>query len=133
MKKYPDFWHVLIGNAPAGFFFGYIFLAYLGAVAMIFIIASTRDKQSINTPIQWSWKFFFADNAARFISGFLLIPTFIRMIYEGKEIYTMTVISFGIGFGFQGLAHLAKGIGLLTTRGLASKFLPKDDETKKDS
>ncbi len=133
MDKYPDFWSIVIGHEPIGIFLGYVFLAYVGAIGMVVVVASTRDKNSLKTPVQWSWKFFWADNALRFVAGFFLIPAFIRMTYEGSDPYWMMLTAFGIGFGFQGLAHLAKGIGLLTTKKLASKFIPKEDDKEKDS
>ncbi|HVZ55836.1 MAG TPA: hypothetical protein VG870_04195 [Chitinophagaceae bacterium] len=125
MKKYPDFWSVLLGSGPHGFFFGYVVLAYIGAIGMIVILAANRDKTSPNTPEQWSWKFFWADNALRFLAGFFLIPLFVRLIYQEVGMSAMIPMSIGIGFGFQGLAYVARSIGLFTTNALSQRVAGK--------
>lgn len=125
MNKYPDFWHVIFGGGPSGYFLAYIVLAYVGAIGMILIQVANRDQDSPNTPKQWSWRFFWANNALRFVAGFFLIPLFIRLVYQEVNPNWMVGLSIGIGFGFQGLAYLAKNFGLLTTNAISQRIADK--------
>lgn len=132
MQKYPDFWQVLLGKQPPGFIFGYIALAYLASIAMVMILASTRDPDSPNTPKQWSWRFFWANNSIRFVVGFLLIPIFIRVLIEYVEGLWMLLLSIGVGFGFMGLAQLAKDFGIMTTRKISARITQQVEKAAED-
>jgi hypothetical protein len=125
VKKYPDFFSVLIGPGGAGFFFGYIVIAFICAFAMILIDASQRDIKSSRTPEKFSLRFWFADNLARFLANLLLIPIAIRLCYEYVSPTWMLFLSAGIGFGVDGLAMLAKKFGILTTNKLAERMTTK--------
>lgn len=135
MKKYPDFWHVIIGNGPVGAFLAFTLLAIICAVISIMIEVSNRDPASPATPYNFSWKFMVASNVTRFVANFLLIPIFIRLTYEYADPKWMLFISLGIGFGVDRLAMLAKQYGILTTNKLASaiadKISAKEDSTPK--
>jgi hypothetical protein len=124
MKKYPDFFSVVIGKSP-GFLLGYIVLAAICALAIIFIDAAGRDVQSARTPVKFSIRFWLADNLARLFANLLLIPIAIRMCYEYVSPVWMLALSCGIGFGVDGLALIAKNYGILTTKKLAEKMNAK--------
>jgi hypothetical protein len=125
MKKYPDFFSVLIGPGGPGFFFGYVVIAFICAFAIIFIDLSNRDVKSTRTPEKLSVRFWFADNLARFIANILLVPITIRLCYEYVSPTWMLFLSAGIGFGVEGLAMLAKKFGILTTNKLAERMTTK--------
>lgn len=124
MKKYPDFFSVLIGP-NGGFLLGYIVIAVICALVIIFIDAAGRDVSSARTPGKFSVRFWFADNLARVIANILLIPIVIRMCYEYVPPVWMLALSAGIGFGVDGLALIAKNYGILTTKKLAEKMNAK--------
>jgi phosphoglycerol transferase MdoB-like AlkP superfamily enzyme len=130
MNKYPDFFHTLIGSGPVGNFFGFVTLAVLAAWAMIFIMATQKYKSVPDTPVKWSWKYFWADNLGRFIAGLVLIPLFIRGTYQYVNPAWMVFVSIGIGFGFLGLAEVAKNFGVWTTNALSKKIADKIKETE---
>lgn len=124
MKKYPDFFSVVIGP-NAGFLFGYIFIAAICALIIIFIDAAGRDVLSSRTPVKFSLRFWLADNLARVIANLLLIPIAIRILYEYVPPVWMLALSCGIGFGVDGLALIAKNYGILTTKKLSEKMTNK--------
>lgn len=132
MQKYHDFWSVLLGKQPPGFIFGYITLAYIAAIAMVMIIASTRDPNSPNSPKEWSWRFFWVNNSIRFVVGFFLIPIFIRILIEYQQGLWLLIESIGVGFGFMGLAQLAKQIGLFTTSKISARVVQQVNQEATD-
>lgn len=131
VTKYPDFWKVIIGNAPLGSLLGYIVVAYICAGVSILIEASNRNITSANTPIKFSWQFLIAANIPRILANFMLIPIFIRLIFEYISNPTwMLFVAIGIGAGVDRLAMLFKNIGVLTSdkiaKGVADKLTPSD-------
>jgi hypothetical protein len=121
MNKYPDFFSVLVGT-NAGFLCGYIVMAAICAMVIIFIDAAGRDVSSTRTPGKFSIRFWLADNLARVVANLLLIPIAIRLSYEYVPPVWMLALSCGIGFGVDGLALLAKNYGILTTKKLSEKM-----------
>lgn len=125
ISKYPDFWHVLIGNGSLGSFLGYLVIAYICAAVSVLIETQSRDITSTNTPVNFSWKFLWAANLKRFIANFLLIPITIRLVYEYIPGTWMLLMSIGIGAGVDRLALWFKNLGILTTNKLAAKVAEK--------
>lgn len=131
MKKYPDFWSVLVGNGGAGFLLGYIVIAYICAGAIAMIDLSKRDVSSTRTPSKLSFRFWLADNVPRVLGNVLLIPITIRLLYEYVDPFWMLFLSAGIGFGSEALAMIAKKFGFLTTSKLASRITEKIENAGK--
>lgn len=125
MKKYPDFWSVLLGTGNHGFFFGYVVVSLIASIGMIMVMASQKYKSLENTPTKWSWKYFWADNLGNFIAGLFLLPIFIRLVYQYIDEGWMLAVSIGLGFGFTGLAKIANSFGLWTTNALSKRIAEK--------
>lgn len=125
MKKYPDFFSVLIGPGGPGYFFGYVVVAFICAGAIILYDLSKRDVSSARTPAKLSLQFWLADNLARIMANLLLIPIAIRLCYEYVNPTWMLFLAAGIGFGIDGLGMVAKRFGLLTTSKLAERINQK--------
>lgn len=125
MKRYPDFFNVLIGPGGPGYFFGYIVIAFICAGAIILYDISTRDAGSSRTPLKFNLWFWVADNLARVMANLLLIPIAIRLCYEYVSPTWMLFLAAGIGFGIDGLGMVAKRFGLLTTNKLAERINEK--------
>jgi branched-subunit amino acid permease len=123
MKKYPDFWSVLLGNGPHGFFFGYLAMGCIAAIAMFCILVAGRDKDGDKTPKPWSWRFFWINNLLRIVSTVVVLYLFVRVAYEYVDGVWMILLSIGLGFGFPKLTHIAKQLGILTTNKLSEKFV----------
>lgn len=121
MKKYPDFFSVLVGPTP-GFFLGYIVVAFICAGAIVLYDIGKRDVSSPRTPKDFNIKFWLADNLARVMANFILIPIAIRLCYQYVNPTWMLALSCGIGFGIDGLGMIAKNSGILTTGKLAQRI-----------
>jgi hypothetical protein len=121
MKKYPDFFSVVIGPAP-GLFLGFIVVAFVCACALVAWDVSRRDVSSERTPPDFHVRFWLADNLFRFLGNLLFIPIAIRGCYAYVPPVGMLFVSMGIGFGIDGLGMVAKEFGLLTTGKLAEKI-----------
>jgi hypothetical protein len=129
MNKYPDFWSVLLGNGHHGLFFGYIVISLIAAAGMILVMASQKYKEKPDSPVKWSWKYFFADNAGNFAASLFILPLFIRVLIEFlSDPRIMLVVSIGIGFGFYKLAKIANNAGIWTTDALSKKIAEKIKE-----
>lgn len=124
MKKYTDFWHVVIGSGPVGTFLGYVVVAYICATVFVMAGLVKRDVASTYTPVKFSLKFFLIDNLIRLLSNFLFIPIFIRLLYETVTGPFMLMLAVGIGFGADGLAQLAKKYGLYSMNKITEKIMP---------
>jgi hypothetical protein len=128
MKNYPDFWSVLLGKGPTGFFLGYCVVAIICALALMFVELKTRNVDSKRSPEKFNLKFWLLDNVARFIGNPLLIFIAIRACYEYVPPVGMLFVSMGIGFGSDGLGILFKRMGVLTTNKLAERVTEKINE-----
>lgn len=128
MDKYPDFWSVLLGNGPRGFFFGYVVLAEIAALVMMLWQASQKYKDAEGTPVKWSWTYFLTNNMLIILASLFFVPLFIRLVYEYVPPAAMIFVSIGIGFGYRYLAKLANKYGLLTTNKLSEKVTEKINE-----
>lgn len=126
MNKYPDFWSVVIGPGPLGAFLGFLVIALMAAAVRILIKASDRDITSNNTPVLFSWKFFFAHNLSRMLANFLAIPLLIRVSYQlVPDGLLMLLTAIGIGIGADYAAALLQKIGVLSNNKFASRVLDK--------
>lgn len=126
MNKYPDFWSVILGNQPPGFFFGYISVSFVSAFGIILVMASQKYKGIDNTPNKWSWKYFFVNNSMNFVASLFVLPIFIRVVIEFIDNpQWLLLISVGLGFGFYKLAKLANNVGIWTTDKISEKIAEK--------
>jgi len=131
MHKYPDFWHVILGNAPAGTFLGYLTFALIAALASILYNLSKRDVESDNTPKKLSFSFWMAHNLGRAIGNVLFIPIGIRIILEWQSAnpLILLLLSVAIGVSVDRLFMLFQEAGIFTTQKLADKVKAKIEST----
>lgn len=125
MHKYPDFMNTLIGKGPIGLFFALVVIALICALVSLLIEVNSRDINSANTPVKFSYKFMLAHNLLRILISFLLVPIFVRVCYEWVPMPWVLLVVIGIGAGSDRLALLFKNIGFLTTNKLASRVADK--------
>lgn len=132
MSKYPDFWHVLLGNASAGTFLGYLTFALIAAFASIVHEVGKRDVNSDSTPKPFSLMFWFAHNLGRSIGNLLCIPLAVRILLEWQSAnpLLLLVLSIAIGFSIDRLFLMLKNLGVFTTQKLADKVKAKIDDVK---
>ena len=124
MKKYPDFWSVVVGDKP-GLLLGFLLIACVGALAIMFSEANKRDPNSQRTPVKFSFRFWLADNALRILGTVMLMFLAVRVTYQYIPPVWMLLASVGIGLGSDKLALIGKRIGLLTTNKMAQAVAEK--------
>jgi len=127
--KYPDFWHVILGNGTLGAFLAYLVIAYFAAAASLIHEASHRDIASTNTPHKFSWSFLFAANVWRLVSNFLAIPLLIRLIYEYIDARWMVLLAVATGLLIDRAFMILKNIGVLASDTFAAKIADKIKQT----
>lgn len=125
MNKYPDFWHVLLGNGSLGAFFAYLVIAYFSAFASLLFEASNRDITSLNTPVKWSTKFLLAANMLRLIANFLAVPLLIRLEYEYVDMKWMILLVIAEGILIDRAFMFLKNIGIMASDKFAGKVADK--------
>lgn len=125
MNKYPDFWHVILGNGSLGAFLAYLVIAYFSAAASLLFEASNRDIASDNTPKKWSTQFLLAANVLRLVANFLAIPLLIRLEYEYVDMKWMILLVIAEGILIDRAFMFLKNIGVLTSDKFASKIANK--------
>ena len=76
---------------------GFIFAA-IGALLSLLLHARTRDKDSPNTPEQFSWKFLLHDNLQRLFTGFLITFVAFRFAPELLQQNFSMFLAFLVGF-----------------------------------
>lgn len=74
------FYDTLIGNASIGEWAAAMFFALITHGAMLLLRARKRDKLSVRTPYEWSWRFFWVDTAKQIVGTVILIFLFIRVL-----------------------------------------------------
>lgn len=129
MTKYPDFWHVLLGNGSLGAFLAYLVIAYFAATASLLFEASNRDIASDNTPKKWSTKFLLAANWLRLLANLLAIPLLIRMEYEYVDMKWMILLVIAEGVLIDRAFMVLKNVGILASDKYASKIADKISQT----
>jgi hypothetical protein len=70
----------LLGPWQPGDFISAFIFAIVGAVLIMLLHTNKRDVTSPHTPVQFSWSFFFFDNAKRIVAGLILILAGLRFL-----------------------------------------------------
>lgn len=121
MEKYPDFWQVVLGPGPVGFFLGFTVVAFICAFVSLLLDTSSRDVASKNTPVHFSWNFLLAANWKRIIANVLSIPILIRLFYPNFSLEVMLGIAIGVGFAADRAAMWLRNIGALSSNKAANR------------
>ena len=76
-----------------------LFFGYIGAIIILLIDISTRDPLTKYSPVEFDFKYFLKDNAARFVLNIILVFIFIRFLPEftNKPINQFNGLLIGIG------------------------------------
>ncbi|WP_276483547.1 hypothetical protein [Paraflavitalea pollutisoli] len=122
MNKNPDFWAVVIGPGPIGFFMGYLVIAYVSATISLLIDASNRNISSTATPVKFSWAFLLAANWKRILANFLAVPLLIRITYQYVGLDIMILAAIGVGMVIDRAAMWLKNIGILASQRSADRL-----------
>lgn len=72
----------MLGTNDVPTYLAWFLLAFIGAFTAILIRAKAKYKNSVDTPVKWSWSFLFHDNAINLLLGFLITFIFLRFSSE---------------------------------------------------
>lgn len=99
----------LFGDITIAKYIAYFIFILLGVLASVRLSAFTRDKESPNTPVRFSYKFITVDNIYRVVSSMAVAFIVIRFSNQisGKEINDFGAVCIGLAFD-QVLFYLAK-------------------------
>ncbi len=127
MKKYTDFWEIIIGPGPVGAFLAFIVISYICAFVSLLVEANNRDLQSPNSPVKFSWKFMLMANLNRIIGNLMLVPIAVRIFYPKMAHEAMVLTAVGIGICFDRIFMWLKnkGAALFSNADLAAKAMDK--------
>ena len=105
MKEFIEL--LLNGITPVQFVV-FLLYAYIGLVANLAVDIIKRDKKSVKSPVQFSWKYWWTDNKNRFIISAILIPIAVVMftMITGKVMNIMN--AFMIGWAGDAISEIIK-------------------------
>lgn len=121
---------MLFGNYDLWDLLGFSIFFALGVFLYSYLEVENRDKKSLNTPEEWSWKFWIKDNWRRYLGSIVVIYIIFRFFIEltGQELNEFTALMMGFtGDGLVGMKK--KSIGILKKN--REKFM--EENYKKNS
>ena len=93
-----EFINIIFGDFTFLELFGYMWFFCIGYVIYGLTETSGRNIQSKNTPIKWSWKFWFYDNWKRYLTTILCTYVLFRFYTEisGHSFGYFDAVSLGL-------------------------------------
>lgn len=73
---------IVFGDFTLMELFGYLWFFIIGYIIYGLTETSARDVNSTNTPVKWSWKFWFLDNWKRYLTTILCTYILFRFYTE---------------------------------------------------
>jgi len=108
-----EFISLLIGNISVPMFAALFIFAMIGTAINLLLHVNSRDQNSPNTPVAFSFKFMLWDNWKRIVSSLLLIFVVIRFMgvffeidVKNQEFYLVGALL--VGFVFDKLSEVLK-------------------------
>lgn len=107
MKKYPDFWAAFLSGMSTGVLMAGFAFALIGVLLNALLKTAKRDPLASNSPVEFSWGYFWNDNVKRFFKSglttiiviFLSLRFFKELTGGGTELSML--YCFGIGFSID--------------------------------
>lgn len=93
-----EIFNVIFGNITGIQLFGYIWYFFIGYLIYGLNETSNRDVSSKNTPIRWSWIFWFKDNWRRYLVTILCtyVLYMFNTVLSGNEFSNFDAVSLGL-------------------------------------
>jgi hypothetical protein len=109
-----EFLNLFVGNMGYTMFAALFVFAMIGVAINLLMHANTRDQNSPDTPVKFSFKFLLLDNWKRILLAFLLIYVSIRFtsllfvidVTGNNELYLFAAVI--IGFIYDKLGEMLK-------------------------
>lgn len=115
---------IILGDKPISYYLAGFFFACLAVLLSLYLHSKKRDKYSLNTPIDFSWKFLIWDNAKRAAASLIVSFLFFRLFDLSNE-FAM------VGFGFFISLGVDKVIEILISKTDFLNFLKTDRDNFK--
>lgn len=93
-----EIFKIIFGDFTTIQLFGFVWFFMIGYIIYGITEGTGRDVQSLNTPIKWSWKFWFFDNWRRYLTTILCTYVLFRFYTEisGHPFSNIDAISLGL-------------------------------------
>lgn len=108
-----EFTAILLGDQTPAAFTALMFYALLTAALSLLLQTTKRDVVSDRTPVDFSWLFFFRDNARRIVASLGLIYLALRFAPEIMGVEITPFWACIVGFNSDKLAQLLKDKAVL--------------------
>lgn len=72
----------ILGGIDPSFFFACMFFSFLGILLVLLLGTRLRDKESLNSPNKFSWKYLMSDNAKRIYASIIATLLTLRFMTE---------------------------------------------------
>lgn len=98
------FLNLVLGTNDIPTYLAALFFALIGIIVILLLKSNKRDKTSLNTPDEFSFKFLIIDNLKEVLLGFLLIILALRFSVEYAGVELTMWYALGVGLSIQKLA-----------------------------
>lgn len=88
----------VFGDKNASSWFASFTFILMGVIISMGIVVSNRNKNKVDTPYKFNWKFLFQDNLIRFIASLFICFAIVRFgeTYTGEELILPACLSLGL-------------------------------------
>jgi hypothetical protein len=104
----PEIIKTLLGQNTAAQFVGLYLMAIIGLAVSLLLHTTVRDPNSTNTPVAFSWSFFFRDNLKRIVLNVMVLFIAIRFYPDLFGAPINEFLAFGVGLGLDKIIELIK-------------------------
>lgn len=118
-QEFIETFKIVTGEKPLSYYFAGFIFSLLAIILSLYLHSKERNKYSIETPIDYSWKFLLWDNSKRIVTGMIVMFLFFRL-FDLSNVFLM------VGLGFAVALGLDKLIQFLMENTDLMKFLKKD-------
>lgn len=91
---------ILLGDKPDGYYIAGFIFSFIAIFLSLYAHSRKRNKYSSATPVNYSWRFLFWDNAKRIVAG-LLVMFIIFRAFNMSTIWHMLAVGFGVAFSLD--------------------------------
>ena len=107
------FTEIMLGNLTPTVFLAFWLWSFIGLVLNLGLDILQRKPQSVNSPRNFDWNYWWADNKQRIIVSFILLPfaVIFGKFITGTEMNIY--LAFCVGFGSDYISNILKRKGII--------------------
>jgi hypothetical protein len=106
----------IFGTTDISKFIACVIFSLVGVTISLLVHSTSRDKNSINTPVKFSFSFLIRDNWRRIVLNLLLVLVTIRFCKEVTGMELNMFVSLMIGLTYDKLGELLRNKGVIDTK-----------------